>query len=52
MCIPGQAMVEGRGQSNSKKRAADVAAAHAYRQLVDLGYGDAAAMPLCVCMCV
>jgi hypothetical protein len=39
-------MVEGRGQSNSKKRAADVAAAHAYRQLVDLGY--AAAMPLCV----
>jgi dsRNA-specific ribonuclease len=48
VCIPGQAMVEGRGQSNSKKRAADVAAAHAYRQLVDLGYGYAAAMPLCV----
>lgn len=41
VCIPGQAMVEGRGQSNSKKRAADVAAAHAYRQLVDLGLAPA-----------
>jgi hypothetical protein len=38
LALPDRAAVEGRGHGNSKKRAADAAAAHAYQQLAGLGY--------------